>query len=190
MNEFWAQYDAIRAERRAAQAATELEQEPIIVLEPGRELDAAEIAQLKGALGSVIRRVLARDWRVRVGVSVAQMPAVLYETDGEGHNAGEVRYQPYVSTIYEVLAGLNWKGRVVGFHATWARKNDGSVSFQGARTTDLLYGEVWRPTASKPRKPRDWEVKEAVDPPMAFNAWVKQFAATDAEIRKKQKEEA
>ncbi|MFT4258027.1 hypothetical protein [Microbacterium sp.] len=164
--------------------------EPIRVIQPGRELDGTEKAALKGTLGSLFKRLNGRGWTVRVGYSRAWNPAVRYENDGDDYSKGDVRYAAFEADCWEVFAHKSAAGATVGLHATWAQKDGKPLSFLGARTLDPYLGEEWRPTASKPRKQRDWEAEEGVPAPMSFTEWLKLVAPTEAELKKRKKEAA
>lgn len=188
-SELWGDWAAYFEDMKAGQTESDREDdlpdEPITVLEPGRELSEIEVRGLKGSPGSLIKRLIEHHWDIRVGHSVAQVPATLFVDSTESHNRGDVRYAAYVADIYEVLATKRANGGLLALHCHWKGKDGGSPSLTGARTYDPILGLEWRPRAASSRPQLDWEAKEGVAPPMGFTPWLKIVAPTKAELKKK-----
>lgn len=177
---FWDKYDRMLAER-AAEAAAEESEEPIEILTPGYEMDAAERQAVKGTAGSLNKRLTGQGWAVRMFRAVARIPAVLFVSDSEEgdvspHRKGDVRYAAHDLETLILFAQKSAGGSSMAVHATWERKDGGSYKFAGSTTFDPVLGREWRPRASTPRPQLDWEKEEGVHPPMGLNQWLQLVA--------------
>lgn len=182
---YWAFYNQKKAEERAArEAAEQVEQEPIQILEPGRELDASE--PVTGTIGVMRKRLSEQGWTVRVFRSVARMPAVPYLSDGENHSRGDERYPAHDLETWILFAQKSAGGHSVAVRASWERKVGGSFTFTGATTYDPLAGREWRSTQLKPRKQTEIEKKEDLPPPIGLSQWLEMFAPRTATKKKKE----
>ena len=183
----WSAYFArIRAQRTVDEETDVADEGPAVVevLEAGHDVDPLSLA---GKPGSLARRLVKAGWDVKSRESLAHYPAVLFLADSkEGakaeHKKGDVRFiahQLATTILFAVKRGSDESvGQMLAFQATWERKHkDGApkpegISFIAAETYDPILGREWRPTATRPRPPREWEAAEGIEGPIGFLQWL------------------
>lgn len=161
--------------------------EEMEVMEPAHELEDPKKAP--GPAGTLVRRVLTREWNARVQMSKVRVPAVLYASNSDegakaAYNKGDVRYAEHTLEVVCVLAEKRAFGKMFACMATWERKSGGSWKFRGATTSDPYLGEVWRPSKLKPRPQRKWEAEDDVPAPIGLDQWIDIVAPKPAPKRK------
>lgn len=179
-------FERLKVERDS-RAESALESDPIVIIEPGRELTEFERRALKGTIAALDKRLTAQQWTVRIFRAVARMPAVLFQSDSdEGaksqHQRGDVRYPAHDLETWILFA----RAAATALHATWERKDGGTFKFTGAETFDPILGREWRPRASSSRPPLEWEKEQGIHPPLGLNQWLDLVAPKSVSKTKKE----
>ena len=181
----WNEY--FRAAKAVGQS-TEEDEEPepeVEVLEAGHDVDPAALSA-RSKPAQVAKRLIARGWEVRARQSRVRVPAVLYKSDGDDHQKGDVRYPEFDLETTCLLGVKRAAGKMLAVEATWTSKE----GFVMAKTYDPFLGLEYRVGYTKGRKPNSIEVEEGMTAPIGLEQWLRMMAPTEAERKKREKEAA
>ena len=173
----WNEYfRTLKADLRASNEPDEDEDGENEVVERGYDITPQEAGSAAKALA---KRLSDQGWQVRVRVSVVRVPKTVYKSNSKEGAAKEYQKGDEKAPAHRLetfcLLGVKYapSGDVgLAIDATWTRKEGGSMSFQGAKTFDVILGHEWRTTIRNARDYRDWEIEEGVTPTEGLDWWL------------------